>query len=81
MEEKGKMDWCFVGEGGERIGVLEIGKLKGELGIVEGRGGEDLGKGVGDYEERYFGKEEGEMVLCGDGDSVFRGRGEVVKGD
>ncbi|MDM5165538.1 class D sortase [Bacillus altitudinis] len=81
IQQKGKMDSSFVPEAGETIGLLHIPKLNAELPIVEGTAAEDLAKGVGHYHESYFPNEQGQIVLSGHRDTVFRRTGELVKGD
>ena len=71
----------FAPQAGEIIGLLHIPKLKAELPIVEGTEADDLAKGVGHYQESYFPNEQGQIVLSGHRDTVFRRTGELVEGD
>lgn len=66
---------------GDVIGILEIPKLNGELPIVEGTSPDDLEKGVGHYKGSYFPNENGQIVLSGHRDTVFRQIGELEIGD
>ncbi|MED0589036.1 class D sortase [Bacillus subtilis] len=66
---------------GEAVGVLEIPKINAELPIVEGTDADDLEKGVGHYKESYYPNENGQIVLSGHRDTVFRRTGELKKGD
>ncbi|OLQ46664.1 class D sortase [Bacillus licheniformis] len=66
---------------GEAVGVLEIPKIDAELPIVEGTDADDLEKGVGHYKESYYPNENGQIVLSGHRDTVFRRTGELKKGD
>ncbi|WP_048825931.1 class D sortase [Bacillus sp. B-jedd] len=74
-QEKTKPDF------GEIAGLLEIPKIKSELAIVEGTDPNDLKKGVGHYEGSFFPGENGQIVLSGHRDTVFRRLGELEKGD
>ncbi|OIK19762.1 class D sortase [Bacillus amyloliquefaciens] len=66
---------------GEAIGILEIPKINAELPIVEGTDADDLEKGVGHYKGSYYPDENGQIVLSGHRDTVFRRTGELKKGD
>jgi sortase A len=66
---------------GETVGLLSIPRLKSELPIVEGTDPNDLNKGVGHYTGSYFPGENGQIVLSGHRDTVFRRLGELEKGD
>ncbi|MCY7575564.1 sortase [Bacillus pumilus] len=81
IQQKGQTDSPFVPKAGETIGLLHIPKLNAELPIVEGTEAEDLAKGVGHYHESYLPNEQGQIVLSGHRDTVFRRTGELVKGD
>lgn len=81
IQQKGQTDSSFVPKAGETIGLLHIPKLNAELPIVEGTEAEDLAKGVGHYHESYLPNEQGQIVLSGHRDTVFRRTGELVKGD
>jgi len=66
---------------GETVGLLTIPKIKAELAIVEGTDPDDLEKGVGHYKGSYFPSEQGQIVLSGHRDTVFRKLGELKIGD
>jgi sortase A len=66
---------------GDTIGLLAIPKIKAELAIVEGTDPDDLEKGVGHYNGSYFPSDQGEIVLSGHRDTVFRRLGELKIGD
>lgn len=66
---------------GDTIGLLTIPKIKSELAIVEGTDPNDLKKGVGHYKGSYFPRENGQIVLSGHRDTVFRRLGELEPGD
>ncbi|MFN2746391.1 class D sortase [Bacillus sp. z60-18] len=66
---------------GEAVGILEIPKVNAELPIVEGTDADDLAKGVGHYQDSYYPNENGQIVLSGHRDTVFRRTGELRKGD
>ena len=66
---------------GETVGLLTIPKIKSELAIVEGTDPNDLKKGVGHYKGSYFPGENGQIVLSGHRDTVFRRLGELKPGD
>lgn len=66
---------------GAVIGKLLIPKLKGELPIVEGVGADDLSKGVGHDHDTLLPLDNGQIVLSGHRDTVFRGIGELKEGD
>lgn len=66
---------------GDTIGLLTIPKIKSELAIVEGTDPNDLKKGVGHYKGSYFPGENGQIVLSGHRDTVFRRLGELEPGD
>jgi sortase A len=63
------------------IGLLLIPRLKAELPIVEGTGLDDLRKGVGHYKGSYLPTQNGQIVLSGHRDTVFRHLGELKIGD
>ncbi|CAN2252450.1 sortase SrtA [Bacillus vallismortis] len=71
----------FKPETGHASGILEIPKINAELPIVEGTDPDDLEKGVGHYKESYYPDENGQIVLSGHRDTVFRRTGELEKGD
>ena len=60
---------------------MTIPKIKAELAIVEGTDPNDLKKGVGHYKGSYFSGENGQIVLSGHRDTVFRRLGELKTGD
>ncbi|WP_160722069.1 class D sortase [Bacillus sp. USDA818B3_A] len=66
---------------GDTIGILGIPKLKAELAIVEGTDPDDLQKGVGHYKGSYFPGDNGQIVLSGHRDTVFRHLGELKIGN
>ncbi len=66
---------------GETVGLLAIPKIKAELAIVEGTDPDDLEKGVGHYKGAYFPGDQGQIVLSGHRDTVFRKLGELKLGD
>ncbi|MCY8225543.1 class D sortase [Bacillus haynesii] len=66
---------------GEAAGILEIPKINAELPIVEGTDADDLEKGVGHYKGSYYPNENGQIVLSGHRDTVFRRTGELNRGD
>jgi sortase A len=66
---------------GDTVGILSIPKIKSQLAIVEGTDPNDLKKGVGHYKGSYFPEENGQIVLSGHRDTVFRRLGELEPGD
>jgi sortase A len=66
---------------GETVGLLAIPKIKAELGIIEGTDPDDLEKGVGHYKGAYYPGDQGQIVLSGHRDTVFRKLGELEIGD
>ncbi|MFC4323886.1 class D sortase [Litchfieldia salsa] len=68
-------------EFGDTIGILSIPELKAELPIVEGTDPDDLEKGVGHYRGSYLPDENGQIVLSGHRDTVFRDMGKLKIGD
>ncbi|MCT2346077.1 class D sortase [Niallia taxi] len=87
VKEK-KDDWVdeeqdnrFVPPTGESVGILEIPKIEGTLPIVEGTDPDDLEKGVGHFKGSYYPNENGQIVLSGHRDTVFRRAGELELGD
>ncbi|MDR7237441.1 class D sortase [Neobacillus drentensis] len=68
-------------EMGETVGLLAIPKIKAELAIVEGTDPDDLEKGVGHYKGAYYPGDQGQIVLSGHRDTVFRKLGELEIGD
>lgn len=48
---------------------------------MEGTDADDLEKGVGHYKDSYYPEDNGQIVLSGHRDTVFRRTGELGKGD
>ncbi|MCB5236060.1 class D sortase [Niallia alba] len=71
----------FVPPIGDAVGLLEIEKIDGVLPIVEGTDPDDLEKGVGHYKGSFYPGENGQIVLSGHRDTVFRRAGELEIGD
>ncbi|MGX1195118.1 class D sortase [Metabacillus sp. SLBN-84] len=71
----------YEAETGDAVGILKIGRLDAELPIVEGTDPDDLAKGVGHYKGSYYPNENGQIVLSGHRDTVFRKAGELKIGD
>ena len=74
-------DGSFKPPMGEAVGILQIPKLNADLPIVEGTDPDDLEKGVGHYKGSYYPEENGQIVLSGHRDTVFRNAGELEIGD
>jgi sortase A len=68
-------------EMGETVGLLAIPKINAELAIIEGTDPVDLEKGVGHYKGAYYPGDQGQTVLSGHRDTVFRKLGELEIGD
>jgi sortase A len=66
---------------GYTIGILGIPRIKAELPIVEGTDPDDLEKGVGHYKGSSLPSQNGQIVLSGHRDTVFRHLGELKIGD
>jgi sortase A len=66
---------------GETVGLLEIPWIDAELAIIEGTDPDDLEKGVGHFKGSYYPGENGQIVLSGHRDTVFRRLGELKIGD
>ncbi len=66
---------------GDTVGILEIPRVQAELPIVEGTDPNDLEKGVGHYKGSSLPGENGQIVLSGHRDTVFRRLGELKIGD
>lgn len=66
---------------GDTLGILAIPRVNAELPIVEGTDANDLAKGVGHYRDSSLPGEQGQMVLSGHRDTVFRRLGELKIGD
>jgi len=71
----------FVPKQGEVVGLLKIPRLQAELPIIEGTDEEELDKGVGHYKGSYYPNENGQIILSGHRDTVFRKIGELEIGD
>lgn len=71
----------FLPETGEASGLLVIPKINAELAIVEGTDPDNLEKGVGHYKGSFYPEENGQIVLSGHRDTVFRNAGELGLGD
>ncbi|MBS4208912.1 class D sortase [Bacillus sp. FJAT-50079] len=71
----------FKPEVGEEIGLLSLPKIDATLPIVEGVDEDELKKGVGHYAGTSFPSEQGQIVLSGHRDTVFRRMGELEIGD
>ncbi|MDR4434530.1 sortase SrtA [Bacillus tequilensis] len=80
-KDQAKDKALFKPETGQASGILEIPKINAELPIVEGTDADDLEKGVGHYKDSYYPDENGQIVLSGHRDTVFRRTGELEKGD
>ncbi|WP_312092555.1 class D sortase [Niallia sp.] len=85
--DKGNEKWVdkeserFVPSIGDAVGLLQIDKIDGVLPIVEGTDPDDLEKGVGHYKGSFYPDENGQIVLSGHRDTVFRRAGELEIGD
>lgn len=66
---------------GDTIGLLVIPRIKAELAIIEGTDPDELEKGVGHFKGSFFPGENGQIVLSGHRDTVFRRLGELKVGD
>jgi sortase A len=66
---------------GDTVGLLDIPKIDAELAIVEGTDPDDLEKGVGHYKGSFYPSDQGQIVLSGHRDTVFRQLGELKIGD
>jgi len=71
----------FMPVTGEASGLLLIPKINAELAIVEGTDADDLEKGVGHYKGSFYPEENGQIVLSGHRDTVFRKAGDLELGD
>lgn len=78
---KKKDDEPFTPFVGETVGVLELPRIESELAIIEGTDEDDLKKGVGHYKGSFYPGENGQIVLSGHRDTVFRRLGELEIGD
>jgi sortase A len=66
---------------GDTVGLLAIPKIKAELAIIEGTDPDVLEKGVGHYKGAYYPGDQGQIILSGHRDTVFRILGELEIGD
>lgn len=66
---------------GDKIGTLSIPALKTTLPIVEGTGEDELGRGVGHFEQSVLPGANDNCVLSGHRDTVFGDLGDLVVGD
>ncbi|AIM15819.1 class D sortase [Neobacillus sedimentimangrovi] len=66
---------------GDTIGLLVIPRIQAELAIIEGTDPDELEKGVGHFKGSFFPGENGQIVLSGHRDTVFRRLGELKVGD
>ncbi|WP_314733375.1 class D sortase [Anaerobacillus sp. CMMVII] len=63
------------------IGIISIPKLEKDLPIIVGTDDEQLNKGVGHYIGTKYPGENGQILLSGHRDTVFRGLGNLLHGD
>lgn len=80
-DKKMQVNDDFKPETGEASGLLSIPKISAELPIVEGTDPDDLEKGVGHYKGSFYPQQNGQIVLSGHRDTVFRRAGELKIGD
>ncbi|SHP77364.1 Sortase (surface protein transpeptidase) [Mycobacteroides abscessus subsp. abscessus] len=80
-EEVSQSNTISEPEQGSIVGLLTLPKIEAELAIVEGTDPDDLEKGVGHYKGSYFPNENGQIVLSGHRDTVFKRVGELEIGD
>lgn len=66
---------------GDVIGLLEIPALKKKIPIIEGTDLPQLKKGSGHYIGTALPGQHGQVFIAGHRDSVFRGLGDLKKGD
>lgn len=71
----------YTPDAGEASGLLLIPKINAELAIVEGTDPDQLEKGVGHFKGSFYPDENGQIVLSGHRDTVFRKAGELELGD
>jgi sortase A len=76
-EPKGR----YLPNQGDAAGLLVIPSINAELAIVEGTNPDDLEKGVGHYKDSFYPNENGQIVLSGHRDTVFRRAGELKRED
>ncbi|MGV3466624.1 MAG: class D sortase [Heyndrickxia sp.] len=65
---------------GSVMGLLEIPALKKKIPIIEGTEPSQLEKGVGHYTDTALPGGQGQVFLAGHRDTVFRGLGNLKKG-
>jgi len=65
---------------GNVMGVLEIPAIKKKLPILEGTEPSQLEKGVGHYIGTALPGEQGQVFLAGHRDTVFKGLGDIKRG-
>lgn len=80
-EMPAKPEGRLLPDEGETTGLLHIPKINAELAIVEGTDPDDLEKGVGHYKDSYYPEENGQIILSGHRDTVFRKLGELKLAD
>ncbi|VEF48980.1 sortase family protein [Bacillus freudenreichii] len=73
--------YSFDPQVGDEIGILKLPRLDESLPIVEGVDEDELAKGVGHYGGTALPSEQGQIVLSGHRDTVFRRLGELQIGD
>lgn len=71
----------YTPDEGKASGLLLIPKINAELAIVEGTDPDQLEKGVGHFKGSSYPEENGQIVLSGHRDTVFRKAGELELGD
>lgn len=81
VELPAKPEGRLLPDEGETTGLLYIPKINAELAIVEGTDPDDLEKGVGHYKDSYYPEENGQIILSGHRDTVFRKLGELELAD
>lgn len=63
------------------IGIISIPKLQKELPIIIGTDDEQLSRGVGHFIGTKFPGQQGQILLSGHRDTVFKGLGDLKHGD
>ncbi|MBY0099074.1 class D sortase [Mesobacillus maritimus] len=81
VELPAKPEGRLLPDEGETTGLLYIPKINAELAIVEGTDPDDLEKGVGHFKDSYYPEENGQIILSGHRDTVFRKLGELKLAD
>lgn len=71
----------YTPKAGDEIGILEFPTLNESLPIIEGADEEELARGVGHYTGSALPSQQGQIVLSGHRDTVFRRLGELEIGD